>query len=93
MPLRPAVATFLAQQARQAGLADKAMRTGTRVRVGEPGEGVYEHFERRRFGCSHHHIRFAMGVEKVELKKIATETWTVVPDGCVAAARRVGSRR
>jgi hypothetical protein len=78
--LRPAVARLLAQQARQAGLADKAMRTGTRVRVGELGEGVYERFERWRVGCNVHRIHFATGVEKVELKKIATETWTVVPE-------------
>ena len=77
---RPAVTRFLAQQARQAGLADEAMRPGTRVRVGELGEGRYERFERWRVGCNVHYIRFATGVEKVELKKIARETWRVVPE-------------
>ena len=80
LPLRLAVARLLAQQARQAGLADEAMRTGTRIRVGEVGEGVYVRFERCRIGCNDHYIRFATGVEKVELKKIAAETWTVVPE-------------
>jgi hypothetical protein len=78
--LRPAVVAFLAQEARQAGLADQAMRPGTRVKVGELGEGVYERFERCRLGCNNHHIRFATGVESVELRKIATELWTVLPE-------------
>jgi hypothetical protein len=95
---RPALAAFLAQQARQAGLADQAMRPGTRVQVGELGEGVYERFERCWLGCNHHYIRFATGVESelvlrqqfgsdftsricvIELKKLATETWTVLPE-------------
>eukprot|EP01047_Picozoa_sp_COSAG01_P035980 COSAG01_NODE_2791_length_7069_cov_11.407174_3_plen_269_part_00 len=56
------------------------MRPGTRVKVGELGEGVYERFERCQLGCNNHHIRFATGVEAVELRKIATELWTVLPE-------------
>jgi hypothetical protein len=70
-----------AGRARRCGLADQAILPGTRLRVGQLGEGVYERFEKRTFGANDHHIRFASGVEKVELKKLQPAQWSIVAEG------------
>jgi ankyrin repeat protein len=89
--LRSAVAVFastplqpgesIAAHARRCGLADQAILPGTRLQVGELGEGVYESFEKRTFGANRHHIHFASGLEKVELKKMQPALWSVVVEG------------
>eukprot|EP01043_Picozoa_sp_COSAG02_P067473 COSAG02_NODE_10856_length_1845_cov_2.040092_1_plen_496_part_01 len=67
---------------RALGLADQALTPGTRLRVGELGQGVYVRFERRRIGANKHYIRFTAPVrtEEVELRKLPAALWAVVED-------------
>jgi hypothetical protein len=68
-----------AEEARQCGLADKALPAGTRVQVEGLGLGSYERWSQSWLGANDHFIRFPSGVEKVELKKLGPQAWTVVP--------------
>ena len=58
--------------ARRRGLADEALPAGTRLRVVTYGEGTYERWGKNRIGANNHFVRFASGVEKVQLKKLLT---------------------
>jgi hypothetical protein len=75
------LAAHAAAHASRCGLADQAILPGTRLRVGQLGEGVYERFEKRKIGANRHHIRFASGLEKVELKKLQPALWSIVAEG------------
>ena len=73
------IAALLRGSPRMTGLADEAMPAGTRVRLATHGDGVYERFERSRIGANDHFIRFASGLQKVELKKLKPTEWSVLP--------------
>ena len=65
--------------ARRRGLADEALPAGTRLRVEPHGEGTYERWGKNRIGANDHFVRFASGVQKVQLKKLGAQAWQVVP--------------
>ena len=75
------VAAALASQARDRGLRHAALLPGTRLRVGKYGEGVYQGWEQYTFGTNKHFVRFdGGGVQKVELKKLRADQWSVISE-------------
>ena len=59
-------------------------------------EGIYERFERAHVlvDANVHHIRFdATSLEKVELKKMRPETWTIMPEPLPLMVDTVGDWR
>ena len=58
----------------------RALPVGTRLRVEQHGVGTYERWGKNRIGANDHFVRFASGVEKVQLKKLGAHAWDVVPD-------------
>jgi hypothetical protein len=61
------------------GQADEPLREGTRVRVSNHGEGVYERFSRSMIGANNHYICFNSGcTKKVVLKKLTPQDWGVL---------------
>ena len=60
--------------------ADEALPAGTRLRVEPHGEGTYERWGKNLIGANDHFVRFASGVEMVQLKKLGAQAWHVVPD-------------
>ena len=61
------------------GLADTALKAGTRLHVEPYGYGTYERFEHSVFYSNDHYIRFDdNGLKKVELKKLAPSKWMVL---------------
>lgn len=74
--------------------ADMALTAGTRLRVYPHGEGVYERFERNRFGVNNHYIRFDTGgTQKVALKKLRPQEWAVLAMAAEHAQKLLTTRR
>eukprot|EP01044_Picomonas_judraskeda_P012211 COSAG03_NODE_1731_length_3593_cov_87.784488_8_plen_187_part_01 len=69
-----------AEHARQCGLEDQALPTGTRIRVEGLGEGAYERWGKARIGANDHFVRFPSGVRKLQLRKLGPQAWAVVAD-------------
>jgi hypothetical protein len=75
----PNWATACSVQFARGQAQDEALAAGTRLRVLQYGEGVYERFERNTVGANDHWIRVdSGGTEKVALKELRPQDWAVL---------------
>lgn len=76
------------QRVLQLGLADEELPAGTRLQVEPHGEGTYERWRKNRIGANDHFVRFASGVERVQLKKLGATAWHIVSVEVASAETR-----
>ena len=72
---------WAAAAARECGLADVALRPGTRLRVPPYGDGTYVRWEQKWFGANVHFVRFdgAEVEQPVFLRSLGPAAWSVLP--------------